>query len=79
MVTLITPSSAKLSPPNRPVCSERILEAEFGRELCSDPALSEEQADGPLESGGLVEAADETNVDEVAVDGPAGCGSDCGC
>lgn len=76
---LISHSSSKLSISNHPVCPERVLEAEFGRGLCSDPVLSEEKADCPLKSGGLVEAADETNVDEVAVDGPAVCGSAGGC
>lgn len=78
-MNLISHSSSKLSISNQPVCSERVLEAEFGWKLCSDPALGEEQADGSLESGGLVEAVDATNVDEVAVDGPAVCGSDGGC
>lgn len=79
MATLIAPSSSMLSLSNLAVCSERMLEAEFGWVLCSDPALSEERADGPLESRGLVEAADESVVDETATDGPAGCSHAGGC
>lgn len=79
MATLIASSSSMLSLSNLAVCSERMLDAEFGWVLCSDPALSEERADGPLESGGLVEAADETAVDGTAIDGPAGCGHAGGC
>lgn len=79
MAPLIAPLSSMLSFSNLAVCSECMLESGFGLGLCSDPAPSEERADGPLESGGLVEAADETKVDETAVDGPAGCGHAGGC
>lgn len=74
MATLIAPSASMLSLSNLAICSERMLEAEFGLGLFSAPAPSEERADGPLESGGPVEAADET-----AIDGPAGCGHAGGC
>lgn len=79
-MTPIAPLSSMLSCESKPIHSELMLETECRWGLCcSDTALDGEESDGSLEAGWQVEAADEANVDETAVDPPRGCGSDDRC
>lgn len=79
-MTPIAPPSSMLPRQVQLINSEPMLETECQWGLCcSGPSLGGEESDGSLEAGWQVEAAEEANVDEAAVDVPRGCGSDGGC